>query len=96
MDDDPKLDAALDKIAILAEVPDACAWPPFLSKEGVPTNRTKRDSFRVLMRSELAEARNLHQSEPHIIAAFPTLPAVDGYLKGIALDATYLTRAGPD
>ena len=93
MDDDPKLDAALYKIAEdHVEIPDACAWPPFLSKEGVPTNRTKRDSFRVLMRSELAEARNLHLSEPQIISAFPTLPAVDGYLEGIALDATHLTN----
>ncbi len=93
MDDDPKLDAALYKIAEdHAEVPDACAWPPFLSKEGVPTNRTKRDSFRVLMRSELAEARNLHLSAPQIISAFPTLPAVDGHLKEIDLAADNLTN----
>ena len=94
MDDDhQRLDAALYKIAEdLVEIPDACAWPPFLSKEGVPSNRTKRDSFRISMRSELEVARSYHQSESKFISAFPTLPAVDGYLEDIALDAENLAK----
>jgi hypothetical protein len=88
MDDDPpKLDAALDKIAILAGVPDQIPDPPFISANGIRSNRTKRDSFRIFMRCSLAEARSLHLREPAIISAFPTLSAVDGYLEDIALAA---------